>query len=607
MASVETILRRAKWTKRGIYLLAFTAFLIGLPFVSVIIPAIVASRMANGYFRERLSSAPEESSGRVRGRDVTSLRARGWRHLESLPIDMQIGKVDGRRASLKAAGIDGLISAERPLFGTLSDARYSFKVSDSESALVAKAFIDKHHLQASVRHSDGGQFVVSSNDINVINSLAKEVFPSVSHSVEREVVHGHQYLVEGAASYEEALAMFKADRENGTLVNSYVSVRDDVDGRKGSVELDGKPLAAEDLSGGEFHVGAYIISEEEVTRQSGSVKVPARVNDVDLAAFVSDSFDSSMSSDIKSEVRFADGTPEGVRRYFVATPDGRHTQLRDCSDPKVLAEDGLKAFIVLHSADDLVRFLNEGELPKGTYVGVSDKVPQAGAGQFVLELNMSDPKVRDSVTLQNALPGSVQVHLDRLGVDAASVDYSRIVEAVRREGSVTGIISRSVGGESFLGGFINGVRIDDLHDRLTDSHLVDLSPERASQWAKDAALIRSVNVELDIVKGELRITSSVGDGSSRTDVRKLNEKEVDSLSRRGAISKTEMKDLLIQLNPKYFKTYATPSGDSILVDPVEAFIKGVKPALADAVNRKSSVRSDIKVKKAETKKTKMSI
>lgn len=584
-----------RFLKIAIYGLALALLGAGAPLLAVALPAVLGARALDRYFYKKEHPSVDgkpQTVGKV-SRE-TALRRNGW-NLSGLPLDVELNSVDGRRASFKAAGIDNLIEGVR----SGRSAVYSMQLKDSDAALAMKELISEKKLRAEVRRDGDGRFVVVSHSLVDANILAKAAYPRKNVNVEREVIHGQQYLVEGVSSYEEAVALLQADLDNGRYLNSFVSVSDTVNGKKASPQFSGSRLDDGSFPDG-LKAGSFIVTREEVTKLSGKALVPGNVNPSEMGQYTVSNVDSeTLGGAVSVSERLVDDTPAKTGRYFVGETESERIQLRDPSSPSVVMEDGLKAYVVVPSMQEVADLLNDGKLGAGAFVVVSDRAPEVGAGKYLLEFDLSDPRVRDSVTMQNALPLSVQADLSRLGVEPGMVAYSRLVDKVHREGAVTCVLERAIDGDAFEKGLFEGTSLSEMNERLSDDRFVELNPANAVQWARDAAQIRSVNIELDVVKGTLKITSSVGDGTLiKTEERKLNEKEVESLSKRGAITKTEMKDLLIQLNPDRFKTYSDALGHSLLKDPLEMFLKGRKPSLVASVEQKRQT-----VVKTESKKS----
>ena len=125
------------------------------------------------------------------------------------------------------------------------------------------------------------------------------------------------------------------------------------------------------------------------------------------------------------------------------------------------------------------------------------------------------------------------------------------------------------------------------------------------QWSREAAEINAVSIEIDVKNREMRISSSVGEGRSvKVERFPMTEEQLDALSRRGAITRLESKELLMQLHPDYFKTFSDGKGQSLFDDPLGAFYRGEKPTVKkeQAVTRQAAQTKTVAVKRQQTEK-----
>ena len=120
------------------------------------------------------------------------------------------------------------------------------------------------------------------------------------------------------------------------------------------------------------------------------------------------------------------------------------------------------------------------------------------------------------------------------------------------------------------------------------------------KWSQEAARIESVTYTLDLNRGEMRLNQTVG-GVTKTEVIPLSEKDARALKARGDISKSELKDLVMQTHPDFFQIYRGRRGDdgrsrSVFSDPVRAFIEGRKPEKAGLVSAVQGRRNNLTAK-----------
>ena len=594
--------------RAGIFLLAISA---GPVFALPMLGSVALGGLGAWYVGKKVdefvgdgSESPKEARARRReqllsasqriGREAAFLRG-NWK-IDGLPLDMTCDRVSGREAVFGAAGIPGLIRASRSLLGK---EEYSFDVPDLETASRLRSFMERSGIEGNVSRSEGEGFTVTAFSLNDVNILAKEAFPRKKVNIEREVVEGRQYLVTGVRSYEEAVQKYQSDPLSAEYVSYYSSVRDTVDGVLQPPLANGTKVDKSMYPDG-LPAGSYIVSEEQVSRLSGQLDIPADVDRKNYGTYVSKYFESGTSgvSSEQSE-RLENGTPEGLSRYFVKDVDGHHVEVRNPNDKSVLFDDALKAYVVLYSEEQVTEFINRGTLPEGTFVSVSAEAPKTKDSAVVLELDLQDERVLNAVHFEPELPASVQVALDGCGVEQDIVSYSCLVDKVRSEGSVGLFLGSEIGEDVIADSRFNGLRFSELEDHLTSDKSLELGYERAMQWSREAAEINSVKIEFDVKNMEMKVMSSVGASSSvKVERYPLSEQQLESLSVRGAVSRQEAKDLLMQLHPDYFKTYSDGNGGSLLEDPLGSFFRGEKPKVKKGV---SSTHKATPAKKAEVR------
>ena len=594
----------------GIVGVSLITLAIGGPAILTGIAAIYGIRRVNRAY-PRDEAAAQQAATRS---DRLSAGPDSWRS-SSLPLDMELTRKSGLfrpEATFKAAGIDGLVTGRQNLLGRVD---YTVPVRTMSDAMGAKDYIAERNLDAKVEQKDGS-YSVRCSDLSTANELAKYLYPIHKASVERETVHARQYLVEGARNYEEAVAMLSADRSNGRLLTSYVTSVDTVDGVKCDSQENGWALDSS-FNGGMLRVGSYIVTEKEVMKSSGTVDVPADVRHID--SYVLSNFSSGGTS--VSETAYEESMPKGMKRYFVPS-HGHQVELKNPLDAEAVAQDGLKAFMVFDDMEQMRSFMDAGVAPEGSYVGVAKDIPEVSEGKYVLELPLADPKVRSAVYLQENLPASVQVALSGMGVSEEAAEYSRLVDAVgrnRETGVANGVLRSGLELDGVMGCRVNGVNYSELAERVCDhKRLPEMDAELMKSWMKEAEEIKSVTMEVDVTRSVFRISSVVGDDPKvKVEEFALTARDIESLSRRGTISKVEMKDMLMQLHPEYFSTYSNAEGKSLFADPMRSFLDGSRPEKTKAVEpvkekqkkneKKVTAVKQQKKEKTSRKKSKLSL
>ncbi len=506
-----------------------------------------------------------------RDRAVEYDERRGW-DVNQLPFDMKATRLSspsmGAVSRFECAGIPGLVHAR----AQGKDVEYSFVLDDAGKAEAVQREAKMHNGAARVER-DGDSFVVKAYNAATINDLAKKAFPPSRHEVQREFVHTRQYVVSGQRSYADALKELRNNHDLYSPVNSFTSVADTVDGVR-RVSSNGGPF-----SPGLLRPGEWVVTEEEVSRYAGQVEVPGNVRiDEDIIECARDRFVADDASRVTlsdtERVRMSDGTPENVGRY-VRMDDGSSLRLYSQDDPAI---SSLHAYLVCEDVDSMAEVLNQDGIPKGSYLVLDSEAP-AKDGCFVIELDMDD-EVRSLLAVQGDASPAFAARCESMGVTKETLEASLLMDAVSRRGYAEVRLRDSVAFDKVR---VNGVPVNDLAERLGDERLPALDRKAAADWIRDAALIQSVNITIDAKKAEMRITSCVGD-VQKVETRKMTDKEIRDFSRRGEISKAEMKDLLMQVHPDFFRSYSH-GGKSVFEDPVRDFIAGQKPKLSPTLGQ----------------------
>lgn len=521
--------------------------------------------------RERRRQARENRRRAVQARRDQAVEYSpkyGW-NVDLLPSDMSASFMEGQKgnAYFRCAGIDDLVTGT-PLG---KDVNYSFKLTDMTKLDELKRKAGMYNGAAAVEMRSGDWMVRASNAA-AINELAKAAFPQRTHDVTREVMHTRQYRIEGMKSYDEALAYFKAKRDELIPANSFVTVRDVVDGETM------RTSNGTELSPVSLPVGTFIISETETDRYKGEVKLhDNRFRDRDeMLEAARQSFSAGESTrlpgSVPGELSVSDSTPERVERYL-SDEYGNHVGLVSPDGPDYKA---LRAYVICEDVDALAQVLNAGELPEGALVVASREAPSVREGQFYVELERSGD-VRSLLGIQGEASPGFAAKCESLGIGAEQRDASLLMDEVARNGYASCVLKGKVGLERAN---VNGVPVRDIADRLSSTRLDRLDREAAGTWIRDASRIQAVSVTVDPKRAELRITSVVGD-VQKVETRKMTDREVTEFSRRGKVSRAEMKDLLMQVHPDYFRSYSVVGKGTyhgLYEDPVRDFLAGRRPA-----------------------------
>lgn len=531
-----------------------------------------ASRLDDAVDRasRRRERRREESRSRQaqRSRAVEYSPSKGW-DVSQLPLDMHADLSGGEKgaATFTCAGIDGLVTGR----AKGRDVSYSFTLDDDTRAEALQRKARMYNGGASVERDGEGRFVVTAASAAAINDLAKAAFPRTEHRMEREVAQVRQYRMDGYASFADALEAFEARRDSLTPVNTFIRVSDRVDGGKAD-ELEGYSYDPVSLP-----VGSFLINEEELSRFKGTVSLPARTDDVAAAAH--DAFDPTEADRValaeKDRVRLVDGLRRDVTRTF-DDELGRPVVLVDTDDAHLAS---LRPYVLVEGVDALAKVLNDGVLPEGAAVVLDRELPRPGDGLFVLELDRSDD-VRSALGVQGEASPAFAARCEAMGITKEQLEASLLRREVDEYGYGSALLRKGLGIDRMK---VNGVPVQELAERISNDRLPKLQRKDLESWLNDVSKIQAVSITVDAKKGLMRITSVVDD-VTKTETKKLSEKEVRDFANKGKVSKAEMKDLLMQAHPDFFSTYAH-AGRALYPDPVKDFLDGRKPRLADDVRK----------------------
>ena len=267
---------------------------------------LVAHLMGWRYAFNNLRDKESKDVGKVSkaiARKRYYVRGHGW-DVKAFPLDMEpsIPEQDAASVRLKAAGIDGLVTAER---GRRGSVLFSFPLRQEEKAIAVADFVRKNELAASVEHTPDGRFLVSSSDADVISRLTHVAFPDRSLKVEHQFTENRQYVIEGCSSYEEALQKFQKDRDGLTPANSFHSLVQKAEGMKDVVVTNGSAIDGTTVT---LPTGAYVVTESSVSGRSLLVKIPGDIETPEAVRTFADGvlMDAAFSD---PEVVYSDGTP----------------------------------------------------------------------------------------------------------------------------------------------------------------------------------------------------------------------------------------------------------------------------------------------------------
>ena len=289
-------------------------------------------------------------------------RVRGW-NVKSFPLDMEphIPSANASSIQVKAAGIDNLVTASHRR-GVVT---FSFPLSSSEKAMHLSSLIEKSGMPAVVDRHGNDHFVVRSNDVDVINVLAKRAFPQKSLHVEHELTENRQYVIKGCKSYEEALQKFQETKDSLTPDNTYCTLRQKAEGMNEEVITNGSAI---DGSVFTLPTGAYVVTESTVSGRSSLVQIPGDIEAPEAIRAFADGvmMDMAFSEGITTT---SDGTPK-QKAEESKTVKKQNTTVHpiDSLQEKLSPEPGKSEYIAYRITPEDVA---AGCVPNGVKVGVN--------------------------------------------------------------------------------------------------------------------------------------------------------------------------------------------------------------------------------------------
>jgi hypothetical protein len=491
-------------------------------------------------------------------------QSRGW-NFALLPVDMEadISGADRFSAKFTCAGIRDLVYGRADSRGNV---RYDFLFTDREKAQELQRKARMYNGAVSVRPTrDGRAFEVTASNAAAINEMAKAAFPSVKQEVERTIVKSQYYTVSGCKDYADAVKKFEATRASRVPDKTVLGVTDTVGGERFD------RVVPEEYSPTYLEVGQYVVRVDTETKYRGEVNVPGNVSSTEeVREYASRNYVPKPTEEVSgrsASEKLSDATSKEATRYV---SDGTTVlDIRTADDPRYRT---MRTYLVCEDMDSLAEILNGGEIPKDALLVMDRYLPDRVDGKFVLELDAADD-IRSKLAVQGDASPAFVAKCESMGVGRDTVEVSRIMEEVSERGYATVRLRDGVSLERVK---INGVPVEEVAARMENKRLVELDREGLGRWIADAGKIQAMNITVDAKRAELRITSVVDD-VQKVETRKLTPRDVEQFSRRGEISKAEMKDVLMQVHPDFFRSYRV-DGKPMFEDPVRDFIAGRKPA-----------------------------
>ena len=529
------------------------------------------------------------------------------RNMLAFPADMKgnVYSANDKQMYFDVAGKRDMVRGEVQRDGSV---KYSFRVDDLNDARTAKEKMAM--FNGTVKMQDqGNAWLFVADKPETINEFAKSVYPQRKASVERLDTEIQQFTISNCKSPEEAMEKLRANPDLFTPSNTYHKITDTIDGV--TTERNIGESRNDSLY---LPLGSYVVELSKTEAYKGDVMIPSALKlDADgerayaASNFVSDN-NSLFQEKCSVEPELKDATKANIPRYSLDDDMNVLDVHNNETAAKSLSRQGFEAYVLCDTLKEATDLVADGKIPKNALVLVDREKP-SDIDKYVVSVPL-DSEVFSRLALQGEASPSHAANFQNYGLSERDLEASTMYSSLTRDGFAT---FRTKDDISVSKGKVNGLSVDEFADRVVDGRMMNLNENQMNQWLRDAALVQSVTVTIDKKNAELQITSVVNN-TQLIEKRKLSDKEVADFARRGEISKAEMKDLLIQMHPDYFKTYSF-NGKGLVKDPVGDFLKGQKPTLDQNLvqqqkqqqAKQKQAKPTVKPTQAPKPKTKMKI
>ena len=537
-------------------------------------------------------------------REFFDFRNGQW-NVRSFPLDMYptMGVRDSNKCLFTCCGMENVVegSVKRDIFGR-QKAVFTMEIRDEKKAQdVADAIARSGLVGTQVLRKNDSSFVLRSDNAVDISTLVKQFYPPRSFEVAREVETRQQFVVSGCASYEDALREFKENRSHYSPVNTVVSYQNIIDGHR-----EPRLVSNADYMPGTLPVGSYVIDETVVDYYSKNVTVNGGVDMTDeamrseAAAAARFGVEDKVEDRCSFEPKYTNGL-EGREPARTITLDGRQVEVMQKGSPG-LGSTGAALYVAFSSQEELLDALTGKTSLLGRMVLVDTSEPDIDKNEYLLKIP-ADERLISSLSLPGDDAVDLAEKLEGLGVSREDIERTLICNEISKYGYLSARLNDDIDISKALVGNVSAQQFVERMRDLPEKSMAEKidSAAKAKLWCDEAAMIKSVDMQLDFRKRELVITSTiVKDHNSHTKIEScpLTDEQLKRLSNWDAVSKTELKDLLMRLHPDFFTVYRNADGTSRYADPIRDFIAGRKPQLREDVKKEKKQQKQVK---AETK------
>lgn len=479
-----------------------------------------------------------------------------------LPVDMIADySRDRLNPTFTCAGIEGLVTMRHK--GLASQfVEYKFYVNDEKTALEMAKRAKRYDGAVKVFRDKQNRFVVTADNANDINDMAKAAFPVNSMNVSQDFDLIREYVVAGCSSYQEALEVVKNRKAGDPSFRpdaTYSRLSVDIDGRR-HVVSNGSEASKLNLSSG-LEAGTFVIREIETTSTYGTVDVPADVKGFNLVNYVCEHLPEGSESETKTVFE----NVEADKGRYIKDSDGHNVELCTFGDG-LYESDSL--FVPFKDSASLLAFLAGGVIAQGSNALLG--TPADGDLYVSLEPDM---KLLTEVSSKRPVDEALVSRYEAAGLSGADIRWSLLLDGISKSGSSEVVAYKDI---PLDGAKVCGVSADLLKERLSDKDLPVLDGSSLKEWLTDQERIGYVSLKVDPVNSELNIDAVIDGKPCAYESIRLTPEQLALLEARGGISEMQKREFLLQYDTDDFRSYDF-KGREALANPVADFVKGQAP------------------------------
>lgn len=522
------------------------------------------------------------------------------------PGDPEVQKfsVDGMKDVVvaRARGFSGGMAKPEVDFAfTVKDPRAAERL---HSLVNGKEFAEKYGPNAgSFRYdSASDSYEFRFRDPSAAVEMVRKAYPRETVDVEMNRDVTKQYVVRGCSSFEEAARRVGEAGASMQPANVY-SVTGVTVGGVTDVTRDGSRLSPDSVE-----AGTYVVDVTENSRCGGKM---LHAGEIDEAAVARARFrlaaeaagcpvvDAEPGTEIASrpgaEPVVSDGLAGGTAARHIEV-EGRRIPVLDAEKAAGMLVSPVYA-VRVHGVDELRNLSSRGGILPGDTVGLS-MTSDDGPATYNVTVG-STPDLLKKLTPASRADEEARTRYAGI-LTEEEISSTLVADRLRSEGWS---VARSESSVNLSEMYIDGVPAEEVRDRLSNGRLPALSNDaQMKAWLEDAAHIKSVTCSVDAKERMMTVTVQV-DNVVTTEKTKLTDDDLRSLTKRGKIDKAELKDMIMQEHPDFFRTYSDGKGNPVVKDPMKSFLSGQKPEYVMASAKRGEMEAQ-KTQKAQIRQPK---